>query len=286
MGIVVFSVYLGWLPAGGFEEIGAGHTGFCRVFDIAQPSRAADADARPDLPRDLPAHHARLDAGGAQPRFRPHRARQGPRRDARGAPPRAAQRAAADGDARSGCRPARCSAARSWSKASSRCPGLGRLAYEAVVQRDLNTLLGIVFVSALLVIAVNFIVDLLYARLDPRIAAEGERWMRVTRYFRQPRRRRRPDPAAGRDRDGALAPASCSRAIRWRWPAARCIGRSPIRASWLGTDNSGPRYRGADFLWRAHFAARSASSRPRSRSRSASCSAPSPAIMAAGSTMC
>ena len=48
-------------------------------------------------------------------------------------------------------------------------PGLGRLAYEGVVQRDLNTLLGIVFVSALLVIAVNFVVDLLYARLDPRI---------------------------------------------------------------------------------------------------------------------
>jgi peptide/nickel transport system permease protein len=52
-------------------------------------------------------------------------------------------------------------------------PGLGRLAYESVVQRDLNTLLGIVFVSALLVIIVNFAVDLLYARLDPRIAAEG-----------------------------------------------------------------------------------------------------------------
>ena len=48
-------------------------------------------------------------------------------------------------------------------------PGLGRLAYESVAQRDLNTLLGIVFVSALLVIAVNFVVDLLYARLDPRI---------------------------------------------------------------------------------------------------------------------
>lgn len=49
-------------------------------------------------------------------------------------------------------------------------PGLGRLAYEAVVQRDLNTLLGIVFISALLVIFVNFLVDLVYARLDPRIA--------------------------------------------------------------------------------------------------------------------
>jgi peptide/nickel transport system permease protein len=52
-------------------------------------------------------------------------------------------------------------------------PGLGRLAYESVVQRDLNTLLGIVFVSALLVIVVNFFTDLIYARLDPRIAAEA-----------------------------------------------------------------------------------------------------------------
>lgn len=52
-------------------------------------------------------------------------------------------------------------------------PGLGRLAYESVMQRDLNTLLGILFVSALLVIAINFLVDLLYARLDPCIAGEG-----------------------------------------------------------------------------------------------------------------
>ncbi len=52
-------------------------------------------------------------------------------------------------------------------------PGLGRLAYESVVQRDLNTLLGIVFVSAILVIIINFIVDMAYAKLDPRIAAGG-----------------------------------------------------------------------------------------------------------------
>ncbi len=49
-------------------------------------------------------------------------------------------------------------------------PGLGRLAYESVVQRDLNMLLGIVFASTLLVITVNLVVDVLYARLDPRIA--------------------------------------------------------------------------------------------------------------------
>ncbi|MWN32295.1 MULTISPECIES: ABC transporter permease [unclassified Gilliamella] len=48
-------------------------------------------------------------------------------------------------------------------------PGLGRLAYDSVTQRDLNTLLGVVFISAILVIVINFIIDILYAKLDPRI---------------------------------------------------------------------------------------------------------------------
>ena len=39
------------------------------------------------------------------------------------------------------------------------------------MQRDLNTLLGIVFISAVLVIVINFVVDMAYARLDPRIGA-------------------------------------------------------------------------------------------------------------------
>ena len=49
-------------------------------------------------------------------------------------------------------------------------PGIGRLAYDSVVARDLNTLLGIIFVSTIVVILVNLVVDLIYARLDPRIA--------------------------------------------------------------------------------------------------------------------
>jgi len=48
-------------------------------------------------------------------------------------------------------------------------PGLGRLAFEAVQQRDYNLLLGILLMSSILVIAVNLAVDLLYAVLDPRI---------------------------------------------------------------------------------------------------------------------
>jgi peptide/nickel transport system permease protein len=48
-------------------------------------------------------------------------------------------------------------------------PGLGRLAFEAVFQRDYNVLLGILFISSILVIAANIVVDLLYGVLDPRI---------------------------------------------------------------------------------------------------------------------
>ncbi|MET0576168.1 MAG: ABC transporter permease [Mesorhizobium sp.] len=50
-------------------------------------------------------------------------------------------------------------------------PGLGRLAQEAVASRDTPLLLGIILVSAVLVIAINLIVDILYAFLDPRVGA-------------------------------------------------------------------------------------------------------------------
>jgi peptide/nickel transport system permease protein len=53
-------------------------------------------------------------------------------------------------------------------------PGFGRLAQEAVALRDAPLLMGIIVVSALLVIVVNAIVDLIYALLDPRVgSSEG-----------------------------------------------------------------------------------------------------------------
>lgn len=48
-------------------------------------------------------------------------------------------------------------------------PGLGRLAYEAVMGRDFTVLLGILLLSSFLVIAVNALVDILQTLLDPRI---------------------------------------------------------------------------------------------------------------------
>ena len=48
-------------------------------------------------------------------------------------------------------------------------PGLGRLVIEALMQRDLPTLLGVLFVSSIMVVLVNLLVDILYGVLDPRI---------------------------------------------------------------------------------------------------------------------
>lgn len=48
-------------------------------------------------------------------------------------------------------------------------PGLGQLAYQAVIQRDMNMLMGLVFMSSIVVIVVNLLIDLLYASLDSRI---------------------------------------------------------------------------------------------------------------------
>jgi peptide/nickel transport system permease protein len=50
-------------------------------------------------------------------------------------------------------------------------PGFGRLAQEAVAGRDAALLIGIILVSAVLVIAVNLVVDVVYAVLDPRVGA-------------------------------------------------------------------------------------------------------------------
>ena len=48
-------------------------------------------------------------------------------------------------------------------------PGLGQLAFQTLFARDYNLLLGIFFLSSVLVVLINLAVDLLYTVLDPRI---------------------------------------------------------------------------------------------------------------------
>lgn len=48
-------------------------------------------------------------------------------------------------------------------------PGLGRLASEAIFQRDFNLLMGVLVMSCVLVLVMNIVVDIVYALVDPRI---------------------------------------------------------------------------------------------------------------------
>ncbi|MBN8905969.1 MAG: ABC transporter permease, partial [Rhodospirillales bacterium] len=50
-------------------------------------------------------------------------------------------------------------------------PGLGRLTYDAVLQRDYQVMLGVFLVLSVLVIFFNWVTDLLYRVIDPRIKA-------------------------------------------------------------------------------------------------------------------
>jgi peptide/nickel transport system permease protein len=170
MAIVVFSVQLGWLPAGGFEEIGSGFTGLRRALDIAAhlvlPTltlgliflaiylRIMRASMLEVLTLDFvrTARSKGLDETRVVVRH-------------------VLRNALLPMVTLIGLQAGTMLGGSVVVESVFSLPGLGRLAYESVVQRDLNTLLGIVFVSALLVICVNFVVDLLYARLDPRIGA-------------------------------------------------------------------------------------------------------------------
>jgi peptide/nickel transport system permease protein len=48
-------------------------------------------------------------------------------------------------------------------------PGLGRLAFEAVLRRDYPTILGVLVFSSLVVVVMNLLTDLAYRVIDPRI---------------------------------------------------------------------------------------------------------------------
>ncbi len=51
-------------------------------------------------------------------------------------------------------------------------PGIGRLGYQAVMERDYPTLVALNFIVAVLVLIGNLIADLLYAVVDPRVRLE------------------------------------------------------------------------------------------------------------------
>jgi peptide/nickel transport system permease protein len=52
-------------------------------------------------------------------------------------------------------------------------PGIGRLAFEALLARDYPVLMGVFFATSVMVVVFNLLTDLLYAVIDPRVEVEG-----------------------------------------------------------------------------------------------------------------
>ena len=48
-------------------------------------------------------------------------------------------------------------------------PGIGRLLYEGIFQRDFPLVQGVVMVAGIMIVVINLLVDILYAYIDPRI---------------------------------------------------------------------------------------------------------------------
>ena len=168
MMIVLFSVHLGWLPSGGMESIGAGHQGLARVLDVARHMIMPVAT----LSLFYVAVYTRIMRASMLEVFNQDYVTTA---RAKGL---SEQRITLRHVLRNALLPVvtlvgvqiggmlggsvLVETVFSW-------PGLGRLAFEAVFQHDLNLLLGILLLCSFVVILANIAVDLAYTWLDPRI---------------------------------------------------------------------------------------------------------------------
>jgi len=48
-------------------------------------------------------------------------------------------------------------------------PGIGRLLYEGIFQRDFPLVQGVVMEAGIMIVVINLMIDILYAYIDPRI---------------------------------------------------------------------------------------------------------------------
>ncbi|MFD9900665.1 ABC transporter permease [Mesorhizobium sp. NPDC059025] len=168
--VIVFAVDLRWFPISGFETIASGKTGFARAADIAHhlvlPVTSLGVIYLALYLRMMRAGMAevwRLDF------IRAARARGLSRQ--RIVLAHVARNALLPLVTMLGLQSAQMLGGSVVIESIFSVPGLGRLAQEAVALRDTPLLLGIILVSAILVVFINLLVDIAYAFLDPRVGA-------------------------------------------------------------------------------------------------------------------
>jgi len=171
MMIVLFGVKLGWLPTGGMVTIGAGYTGFAYLTDVARHM------VLPVVTLSLfhTAFYARLMRASMLEVFGQDfvtTARAKGLSETRVAYRHVLRNALLPVVTVLGLQIANLLGGAVLVETVFGWPGLGRLAFDSVLSRDLNLLLGILLLSSIMVVAANIAVDAAYRWLDPRIGAD------------------------------------------------------------------------------------------------------------------
>ena len=172
MGLVLFAGKLGWLPAGGMADVGVERGAWAHALDIA---RHAVLPAL-TLSTFYLATYARLMRSSMIETLNADFIRTA---RAKGASPlrvllaHALRNASLPLLTMLGYQVASLLSGAVLVESVFSWPGLGRLAFEAVLARDFNLLLGILLLSSLLVTLINIAVDLLTVAVDPRIALQA-----------------------------------------------------------------------------------------------------------------
>ncbi|MEJ8851287.1 ABC transporter permease [Variovorax rhizosphaerae] len=168
MAVLVFSVQFGWLPGFGFSTVGSGLTGFALPLDIAKHL------VLPSLTLALfyMAVYARMTRASmlevAQMDF-VKTAR------AKGVRPNRILRAHVLRNALlpvvtlAGIQAGGLIGGAVLAETVFAWPGIGRLMFDALLQRDYSLLLGVFLVTAAMAVLFNLITDLVYTLVDPRI---------------------------------------------------------------------------------------------------------------------
>jgi peptide/nickel transport system permease protein len=168
MASLLFSVVLGWLPGFGYETIGANYTGLDRVIDIGRhlilPATTLGlffTAIYMRMTRASMLEVSRLDfvktarAKGLRNSLIQRR--------------HVLRNALLPVITLAGLQAGQIVGGAVLTETVFAWPGIGRLMFEAISQRDYNVILGVFFVSAAMVLLFNLITDILYGVVDPRI---------------------------------------------------------------------------------------------------------------------
>ena len=170
MGQIVFALKLGWVPNVGYETIGAGHSGFRRALDIGHhlvlPALTLGLFFMALYARMMRA--SMLEVAGAD-FVRTARAKG--LRETVIARRHVVRNALLPVVTLAGLQAGQLVGGAVLTETVFAWPGIGRLMFEALAQRDYAVLLGVFFVSSVMVVLLNLITDMVYRAIDPRIGA-------------------------------------------------------------------------------------------------------------------